>query len=281
MENNNCWKQPIPTNLNNVFGEDQLCRLIYIELLLRARNTDTPTEIGNMIVFLKRGQAVCGEVELGRLFNRNRKTIKKALNVLNRIYNRTDNTTTTRGTIVTIRNYDEVVKMDNRTDNRTDSRGTAEGQPRDTNKSVKSVKSVKSDEGDAAGKVADKSVKGAGPPLMEIPPELKDFNPLRLTGRQVATFCREFSGLGPEQIKEEMSKCNAYMQMSSNNYSNPGLFFRGWLKNAQGEYLDKQKRLDHEKELQTVAPPISEEQRLRNIEKIKEIKEKFKLREVT
>lgn len=133
------WKQPIPTNLKEIFGEDHVSRLIYIELLLRARNENTSIDIGGRITLIKRGQAVCGEQELGAILNRNRKTIKKHLFLLNTLYNKVDITTTSKGRIITIQNYDEVISMDNTKDNTTDNRGTTEGQQIPTNKSDKNA----------------------------------------------------------------------------------------------------------------------------------------------
>jgi len=112
------WKQPIPTDLQKIFGSDHLSQLIFERLLLRARNSDnsgTDYWYGNIV--LNKGQAVCGCKELGKWFNRDTKTIKRHLDKLQNEYRLVDNLPTPKGTITTIKNYDRFVKRDNPLDN--------------------------------------------------------------------------------------------------------------------------------------------------------------------
>lgn len=66
-------------------------------------------------------------------------------------------------------------------------------------------------------------------------PPSKDRNNLILSKSQQMAFLKEFRGLSSTELKEEIDKCNAYMVMSSAVYTNPGLFFRGWLKKRMEE----------------------------------------------
>lgn len=127
-----------------MFGDDHLSRLIYQEFLLMACNTEQVKNVNGQIFKLERGQCYYTTEYLSQMLNRNRKTIANAITRLNKVYNRTDNRTTPKGSIITLLNYDEVIKLDNKTDNKTDNRVTTDGQQTDTNKNDKSVKPVKS-----------------------------------------------------------------------------------------------------------------------------------------
>ena len=63
----------------------------------------------------------------------------------------------------------------------------------------------------------------------------KKINNLSLTRGQEMAFLREFPGLNSRELKVEIDKCNNYMAMSSGVYTNPGLFFKGWLKKYMEE----------------------------------------------
>jgi hypothetical protein len=130
------WKQPIPTDLREVFGENYLAKHIYIELLLRARNSDEEKSFAGRLYFLKKGQCVCGEREIATEFAVNRKTVHTTLLKCQNVYNRIRIRPTTRGTVVTILNYDEVVGMGQQNGQQSNNRVTTEGQQSNTNKSV-------------------------------------------------------------------------------------------------------------------------------------------------
>ncbi len=113
------WKTPIPQDLDKkIFGSDYKSLLVFERLLIRASGYDntTPNYWPNSPV-LKRGQAVCGREDLGKWLGLNPKTIKKHLDKLQNEYKLVDNLPTPIGTIVTIKNFDEIVKMDSRVDN--------------------------------------------------------------------------------------------------------------------------------------------------------------------
>lgn len=98
-------------------------------------------------------------------------------------------------------------------------------------------------------------------------------NRLILTKGQLIAYAKEFPDLSTKEIDEQRTKCNAYMNMSSENYTNPGLFFKSWLKN----HIIEKKELKRKeyKPVETPTPNISEEQRMKNMEKIAEIKRKL------
>ena len=126
---NRCWKQPIPTDLDSVFGRDYVSRHIYIDCLLHARNEPGTVSLNGEVILLQRGQSFITVSNLADSLNRNRKTIRSHIKLLNETYNRMDTTAHRYGFVVTIRNYDEVIKMDSRTDSRTDNQGTPERTP--------------------------------------------------------------------------------------------------------------------------------------------------------
>lgn len=151
------WKQPVE-NLEYFFGEDYIALLIWERLLIRARNTDDEKaeSFAGTLHFLERGQCVFGDHELSLMFNRDRKTIRNALKRLIKRYNKVDIKRTSKGSIATIKNYDEVIGMGQQNGQQNgqqkDNRGTTKGQQKDTNKNDKSVKNDKSEESNTGGK---------------------------------------------------------------------------------------------------------------------------------
>lgn len=102
-------------------------------------------------------------------------------------------------------------------------------------------------------------------------------NRLNLSKGMIIAFAKEFKGLTTTEIEEQRIKCNAYMNMSSENYNNPGLFFRAWLK----KYLhEKQVKANEETaKNQTInsLPDITEEQRQKNIQHLDEMRKSLKM----
>lgn len=134
------WKQPIPTDLRNVFGDDHLSRLIYQEFLLMACNSEQVKNVNGQIFKLERGQCFYTTLDLSKIFRTHRNSVVNSIKRLNSLYNRIDNRTTPKGSIVTILNYDDIVSLDNRIDNKIDNSRTTAGQQSDINKSDKNVK---------------------------------------------------------------------------------------------------------------------------------------------
>lgn len=107
------WKQPIPTNLKEIFGGDYLGMNLYVWLLLNSANKDGNfTDPRHKIVAVKRGQTIFGRNEYGKLLNCSPKTAERTLSriCLNPVLKLTKQATT-NFTVVTIENYDEIVEM--------------------------------------------------------------------------------------------------------------------------------------------------------------------------
>lgn len=111
------WKQPVPTNLESIFGEDHLSRLIYIECLLKATNVERVVNRNGKITTLKRGQCYFTLTELSKRLDRNIKTIKKYIEICKNVHNVMDNDIDRFGAVISIKNYDEIISMDNIADN--------------------------------------------------------------------------------------------------------------------------------------------------------------------
>lgn len=137
------WKQPIPTNLDQDFGDNKLAKWIYILLLLRARNSDEEKLFSGTLHFLKRGQAVCGRQELAEEFGVGEQSIRTQLKKLEKVYNKITIETTPNGTVVTIKNYDDVVSFNQQSNQRVTNGQPTGNQRVTTNKNDKSVKSDK------------------------------------------------------------------------------------------------------------------------------------------
>lgn len=97
-------------------------------------------------------------------------------------------------------------------------------------------------------------------------------NRLTLSKGQLMAFAKEFNGLTTTELKEQQIKCNTYMNMSSQNYSNPGLFFKGWLKKYMQDKKTKESEIKMKKGIESTLPVVSEEERQRNFVKITEIR---------
>jgi len=104
----------------------------------------------------------------------------------------------------------------------------------------------------------------------------KTTNSLRLTKNQITVFCKEYPNLTRDEVREQAGKCNDYMAVSSNDYSNPGLFFRGWLKRYSKEKAVRQVKETNELALKRKleASSLSEEELVENLRKMEEIRKK-------
>jgi hypothetical protein len=118
------WKQPIPTNVKDMCGGHPAAATLYILLLLRASNEDgfRTTNTGEQ-VFLKRGQCFCGRHELAQSFGLRQQESGRIRRLFKILTNQTTHLITKQksrnGSIITILNYDDVIKMDNQTTHQT------------------------------------------------------------------------------------------------------------------------------------------------------------------
>ena len=133
------WKQPIPTDLEEEFGDDVQAFVMFVILLLRASNSDKVVMVGKKLVKLDRGQSVFGRKSCAKYIGASEKTAERCLQRLVTLHNKLTITPTKNFTLVTILNYDSLTKFDQQATNK---RPTSDQQAT-TNKSVKSDKSVK------------------------------------------------------------------------------------------------------------------------------------------
>lgn len=106
----------------------------------------------------------------------------------------------------------------------------------------------------------------------------KKINSLVLSPKQIQVILKEYPGLTNIEVKEQAIKCSDYMAISSSEYKNPGLFFRGWMKKFYNDWKTEQVRKKLIEKNNQNLPEISEEQRTKNIERIQEIKNNFPIK---
>jgi len=133
------WKQPIPTNLEEIFGKDYLCQALYKELIYRSANKDGVWSMGETLSEIKRGQVIFGRIQFGRYLGWSPSRVERTLK---KLVQKPDIITVIRRdrdcSVFYINNYEEITKMDITPDiNR-----TSTGHQPDTSKSVKSVKNT-------------------------------------------------------------------------------------------------------------------------------------------
>jgi len=140
------WKQPIPTNIEADFGEDSIAFTLYIMLLYKACNKDTVVNFGgNKLIELKRGQTIFGRNKWKNYFGISPSGIEKILKRLEKVTCKVTCERSKNCTVVTIKNYDELVSMSQAESQVSNMSVTSEWHVSNTSKSVKSDKSVKND----------------------------------------------------------------------------------------------------------------------------------------
>lgn len=137
----NQWKQPIPTGLEKIFGDDAKCNLLFQQLIYMACNKDGFfTDSRGKTTPIQRGEVVFGRNTFAkRLGIGSPRLWEEKLRKLEKTYKLIDKQAGPNFTLVKIKNYDEVVKIDNQNDKHM----TSKGQASDTSKSVYSVKNEK------------------------------------------------------------------------------------------------------------------------------------------
>jgi hypothetical protein len=109
------WKQPIPTDLETVFGSDWGCSLLYQQLIYRASNQDGFfTDDRKKTTPIKRGQVVFGKTKWSLYLQKPKTTLNAWLHKLSEIYQKVELQPSKNFTIVTIKDYDEIMKMEQR-----------------------------------------------------------------------------------------------------------------------------------------------------------------------
>lgn len=133
------WKQPIPTGLEKIFGEDYRAMQFYKELIYRANNTTQPVSINGTTITLERGQVIFGRNQYAKYLGWSSATVEtvkqrilKKYTVCNIIR------TTNKYSVFSLNSYDELVSYNTSDNNRT----TSEHQQNNTSKTDKTVDSI-------------------------------------------------------------------------------------------------------------------------------------------
>jgi hypothetical protein len=230
-------------------------RALFIHLLLKANHEEKKW----MGITVGRGQIITGRIKLAEEVGLTQRQVRTSLSKL-KSTNEVTSKSTNKYTVITINNYDEYQQNDQQDGQRVTSKRPAN----DHKQELKNVKNVKNE-------------KKEDEELMVV---LKKNNRLNLTRSQIFALHSEFPSLTLEEIKEQVTKCNNYMTISSANYTNPGLFFKGWIKKYSIEKSKKEADAKRNQEILEELPKISEEERKINREKIAQIKNLYKIKGV-
>lgn len=103
-------------------------------------------------------------------------------------------------------------------------------------------------------------------------------NRISLNKSQYMIILKKYPALNLAELREQVRECNFHIIMSSYNYKNPGLFFWGWLKKYIEDKKLKKQQEEYSEGMLSSLPIISEEERQRNLQKLKKIKENLKLK---
>lgn len=121
MINENCWRQPVPTDILNDKSYDELDFALLCIILGRTMREDQPPVTyyqGNRktTVVLGKGQTLLRVDHLSKVFSIDRKTLRKRVEKLKKWYSNMDIKPTPQGLIISVLEYDLLVSMDNRLD---------------------------------------------------------------------------------------------------------------------------------------------------------------------
>ena len=145
---NKQWKQPTPTDIRNNENIDLLTRLIFLDILNGCQNEDYLLIYfhGNkrVTIPLKRGQYFFQVKKYADAIECDRRKIEKSLEIISNWYTEMQIERTPFGLIITIKDYDSLIRMHNETHNEC----TTNAQRMHTqNKSDKSNKNISKDIG--------------------------------------------------------------------------------------------------------------------------------------
>jgi hypothetical protein len=115
------WKQPIPTDIRQNTSIDILSRMLFYEILSGCQNSDYHIVYyhGNKRIDLelKRGQFLFVVTKYANELKIDRRIIEKCLKVINEWYTELLIERKAFGLVITIKDYDEIVKMQNEMSN--------------------------------------------------------------------------------------------------------------------------------------------------------------------
>lgn len=135
------WKQPIPTGLESVFGDDYASMLLYKELIYRAANSDGYfTDKRGKTVAVKRGQTVYGRNQFCKYLATNPSQFwDRKLEKLEKTYKLVNKQASNNFTLVDLINYNELVRFEQANEQAVNKQRTSNEQAMNTSKSVETV----------------------------------------------------------------------------------------------------------------------------------------------
>jgi hypothetical protein len=150
MNNPNCWRVPTPTDINNIQEFTALERAIFREILALCQSKDTLIHFihndRHYQVELKRGQCIFRVSAFAKDLNLNRQKVRGSLSIISKWYSQLDIQGMPYGLVITVKNYDEIIKMNNQDNNQVtikEQSSNNQGTPNKNGKSVESDKSIK------------------------------------------------------------------------------------------------------------------------------------------
>lgn len=227
MNNNNCWRVPIPTDINNIQEFTALERAVFRELLSLCQNKDTILHFihnsRHYQVELKRGQCIFRVSAFAKDLNLNRQKVRGSLSIISKWYSQLNIQGMPYGLVITVKDYDNIINMNNQENNQVTIKQQSSNNQGTPNKSVKSVKSVKSD----------KSTKKQTPKLSYLE-QLKD-------ERFIDLLKKEFPEI---DLKNELRAMVDWIKANGNEnkYKDFQAFARNWLRRTAKEQAVKAER---------------------------------------
>lgn len=105
------WKQPIPTDLHLVFGEDHGASLLYRELIYRASNEERIICVGSIRIKIKRGETLFSQSSFADFLQWNGRKCSRVLEDLCNFYKKVSRRRQGKYTVVELLNYDEIISF--------------------------------------------------------------------------------------------------------------------------------------------------------------------------
>lgn len=142
--NPNCFKKPIPTDMINISQLDFLSRALTREIISMARTVPEKEVFwhGNKMfsIDLDRGQMILRINNIAESLGISSDMVKKRLKTINEIYTEMEFEGKPFGTIVTVKDYDSLVKMVDISETKTKTKQYRnQNEPSTSNKTVKTV----------------------------------------------------------------------------------------------------------------------------------------------
>ncbi len=208
----NGWKVPTPVEINNEQSLTFLDRAVFREILSLCKNRDKLLRFmhneKHCSIKLKKGQCifkvskVADELEIGR------KRVRRSIDIISDWYSPMDSEATPFGLLLTLKDYDKIIKMDNEMDND----GTVKGQWRDSEGT--STKSAKNEESEKKKPVRDYELEIQKIVERWNKVEVDKWKKIRIvTPSLLAVYKKTFKGLRAEKITELLTiAINNYIQ---------------------------------------------------------------------